>query len=578
MSMIATQTRSLRAAKRIALFAFAIAWFCVSACAGTPAPEDDLAVTSSNLAVTISVLTNDIDTNNQLGILQVTAPAHGTATINSNPAVLTPELQGLFQFAAVQLSNTVKQVNNTNLYPRRTLANGTWTNSNVTDWIVGFFPGEMWYLYEQTGDTNFLKWAREWTAGIASQQHVTNTDDVGFMIDTSFGNGLRITGDTNYRSVVITTAQSFTNRYNAIIRSLADDENLPPTNFQTILDTMMNAQLLYHAADLTTNTNFSFKAYNHQLRAMTNQIRADNSTFHMVMYSTVNGALTFQGTRAGLDNSSTWARGHAWAIYAFTAGYHETGYLPFLDAAQRVSQYYIDTVLSNVPADYVPYWDFDATGTNQPKDSSAAAITLSGLIQLSQVTTNLTNAALYWGEAHNIFESLASTNYLAQGTTNSSILLHGTGNTPVLPDPEVDVGLIYGDYYFVEALRRFALVYGRNTINYTPNPGFTGTDTFTYQVCDDAGQTATATVTVVVQPGGAPPSFTAAASFEPAGHAPIISFQTTSGYLYSVQYRDADGTPGLWTALTTNMVGSGSTMSVTDAVPPTARLYRVLAH
>ncbi len=575
MNKIATQTRRLRAARFFALLASAALLVSTNVRADSPAPHDDLAQTFSNVSVTISVLTNDLDSGNQLGVLQVTPPSHGIAIINSNPAVLTPELSNLFQFAAVQLSNSVKQINNTNLYPRRTLTNGVWTNSTVTDWISGFFPGAMWYVYEQTGDTNFLKWAREWTAGIASQQHVTNTDDIGFMINTSFGNGLRITGDTNYRAVVITGAQSFTNRYNPVVRSLADDLLLAPTNFQVIMDTMMNTELLFHAADLNGNTNISFKAFNHQLRAMTNQVRSNNSTYHLALYSTVNGALTYQGTRAGYSSNSTWSRGHAWAIYAFTMGYRETGYRPFLDTAQRVAQYYID----NVPSDYVPYWDFnDPAIPNSPRDSSAAAITLSGLLELSQLTTNLTNAALYWSEAHNIFESLASTNYLAQGTSNSSILLHGVGNTPPLPNPEINVGLIYGDYYFVEAMRRFALAYGRTNITYTPDPGFTGTDTFTYQVCDSAGQTATATVTVVVQPTGPPPAFAATAGFNPSNQLPVISFPTASGYFYDVQYRDATGAPGIWSTLATNLVGSGGTLSATDAVPSTARLYRVIAH
>ncbi len=573
---IAMRTRSFAVAGHAARFlvVFAAAWLaCGVLHAGTPAPANDLAVTSSNVPVTIFVLTNDIDASNQLGVLQVTAPAHGTAVINSNAAVATPELQDLFQFCAAQLSNTVKQVNNTNLYPRSTLTNGTWTNSNVSDWITGFFPGSMWYIYEQTGDTNFYNWARQWTAGISAEDHITNTDDVGFMHITSFGNGYRITGDTNYLGSLLTAANSFTNRYNAIVRSLADDRLLTPTNFEVILDTMMNSELLYRATDFTTNTNYVFKSFNHMLRAMTNQIRPDNSTYHRALYSTVNGALTFQGTRDGYSDTSTWARGHAWATYAFTMGYRETGYLPFLDAAQRVAQYFI----SNVPADYVPYWDYNAPQP-APRDSSSASITMSALVQLSQLTTNLTNAALYWSEAHNILESLSSTNYLARGTSNSAILLHGTGNPPQISDPEVNVGLVYGDYYYIEGLRRFALVYGRNNITYTPNPGFTGTDTFTYQVCDNNGQTATATVTVVVQPSGSPPSFSATATISPANQSPVISFPTTSGYLYSVVYRDASGTPGQWTTLATNMVGSGATLSVTDSVPSVARLYRVVEH
>lgn len=577
MNSPAAKTRTPRVTALFALLGVAML-FCSRARADLPSPTNDLAVTPSNQPVTIFVLTNDVDPGNQLAVLQVTAPAHGTAIINSNAAVLTPELSNLFQFATVQLSNTVKQLNNTNLYPRRTLSNGAWFNTNVADWVSGFFPGTMWYVYEQTGDTNLLNWAREWTAGIASQEHVTNTDDIGFMINTSFGNGQRITGDTNYRSVLLTAAQSLTNRYNPTVRSLADDLLLAPTNFQVILDTMMNSELLYHATDLTGNTNFAFKSYNHQLRAMTNQIRTNssiltnNSTYHMVLYSTVNGALTFQGTRAGYANWSTWARGHAWAIYAFTMGYRETGYLPFLDAAQRVTSYYIN----NAPADYVPYWDFnDPSIPNAPRDSSAAAISLSGMIQLSQLTTNLTNAAQYWAEAHNIFESLASTNYLAQGTTSSGILLHGTGEPPQFPQPEVDVSLVYGDYYFVEAMRRFALAYGRNNITYQPNPGFTGTDTFTYQVCDSAGQTATATVTVVVQPTNAPPSFTVAASIDPVTKSPVISFPTATGYIYYVQYRDDLGSTNAWSTLATNIIGCNTMTNFSDLSAVTTRFYRV---
>ena len=540
-----------------------------------PTASNDLAVTGLNHAITISVLTNDGDASNQMALLLATKPAHGTVVINSNMAVLTPQLSNLFSFAAVQLSNTVIQVANSNLYPRRTLTNGPnigkWTNSNVNDWIGGFFPGCMWYVYEQTGDTNFKTWARKWTGGIKARTNDTSTDDIGFMINTSFGNGLRITGDTNYLPDVLNGANTLGKRYNTTVRSIADDTQPSGTNFQVILDTMMNGDLLYYESLLNGDTNLSFKIYNHQLRAMTNQIRSDNSTFHMVYYSTVNGNLFFQGTRAGYSNSSTWARGHAWTIYMFTRGYQVTGYLPFLDAAQRVADYYI----TNVPSDFVPYWDFQAPNIpNEPRDSSAASITLSALINLSEVTTNLTNSARYWAAAHNIFESLASTNYLAQGTVSSGILLHGVGETPVLPTPEVDVSLIYGDYYFIESMRRFALAYGQNTLTYTPEPGFTGTDTFTYEVGDSAGNCATATVTVVVQPTNAPPAFAAMVSVPPATPQPTVTFPSTSGYLYDVQYNDSLSTTN-WLTLAPNLVGNGSNISVCDSNLTGMRFYRV---
>jgi len=552
-------------------------WPGCSVWADPPNAANDLAVTLQNHAVTISVLTNDFDTeSNQMAVLQVTAPAHGIVVINSNAPVTTPELARLFQFSASQLSNTVRLMANTNTYPRSTQTNGSgiWNTVNNSDWTCGFFPGCLWYVYEQTGDANFKKWAQQWTAGIASQQFNTNTDDVGFMINTSFGNGYRITGSNSYQSVLLQTAHSFTNRWNYIVRCLADDQLLPPTNFEVIIDTMMNTELLYHATDVNGDTNLSVKAYIHATRAMTNQIRADNSTFQRVLYSTVNGSLTFQGTRAGYSNTSTWARGQAWAIYGFTMAYRETGYLPFLDAAKRVAIYY----LTNTPSDYVPYWDFDAPNIpNAPRDSSAAAITLSALVQLSQLETNLQAGATLWAGAHNILESLGFTNYLAQGTSSKGILLHGTGEPPQFPDPEVNVSLIYGDYYFIEALRRYALAYGRTNVTYTPNPGFTGADTFAYQMCDSGGNCSTGTVTVLVVGTNAVPTFSSQLSLAPVSNVPVVSFPTVSNHVYEVDYANTLMPPTQWNFLPPYVTGSNLTMSITDTNLATQRFYRVKA-
>jgi hypothetical protein len=573
MNILQRQRRGLTTGKWLVVFAGQ--WLACSVWANPINVADDLAVTVQNQAVTIPVLTNDFDTeSNQLAILQVSAPAYGTVVINSNAPVTTPELSRLFQFAAIQLSNTVVQMGNTNTYPRSTMSNGGWTTVNNSDWTCGFFPGSLWYLYEQTGDPNFEKWAQQWTAAIAAQQFNTNTDDVGFMFNTSFGNGYRLTGNSTYQSVLLQAAHSLTNRFNAIVGCLADDLLLAPPEFQVIMDTTMNTELLYHAADINGDTTLSAKAFSHAERAMTNQIRPDTSTFHLVLYSTVNGALLYQGTRAGYSATSTWARAHAWSIYGFTMAYRETGYLPFLNAASRVAGYY----LTNVPSDYVPYWDFDAPNIpNAPRDSSSAAITLSALVQLSQMVTNMQDSATFWAGAHNILESLGSTNYLAQGTTSSGILLHGTGNPPQISNPEVNVSLVYGDYYFVEALTRYAEAYGRTNITYIPNPGFTGTDTFTYQVCDSGGNCSTATVTVVVLNTNPVLTFNVQASLSPVTHQPVISFPSVSNHLYEVDDANSLTPPQQWSILASNLPGLDSVISINDTNSAPQRFYRVKA-
>jgi unsaturated chondroitin disaccharide hydrolase len=535
-----------------------------------------VAVTVQNKSVTIPVLTNVTDAaSNQLAVLQLSAPAHGTVVINSNLPVTTAELSRLFQFAGIQLSNTVAQMPNTNTYPRSTASNGTWTTMTSSDWTCGFFPGCLWYLYQETGDTNYEKWAQQWTAGIATQEFVTNTDDIGFMFNTSFGNGYRLTGSSSYESVLVQAAHSLTNRFNATVGCLADDRLLGPPEFEVIMDTTMNTELLYHVADINGDTTLSAKAMSHAQRMMTNQIRPDTSTFHLVLYNTVNGALLYQGTRAGYSATSTWARAHSWSIYGLTMAYRETGYLPFLSAVRQVADFY----LTNVPSDYVPYWDYDAPNLpNAPRDSSSAAIALSALVQLSQLTTNMQDSATFWAGAHNILESLGSSNYLAQGTTSSGVLLHGTGNPPQIGDPEVNVSLIYGDYYFIEALVRYTQAYGRTNITYTPSPGFTGTDAFTYQVCDSGGNCSTATVTVDVLNTNPVLTFNAQAAFSPTNHQPAISFPAVSNYLYEVDYTSSLTPPQQWSVLASNLAGSDSVISVNDTNPTLPRFYRVKAN
>jgi hypothetical protein len=527
---------------------------------------DVQAGTLQEVPVTIPVLEGDSDAaTNQMAVLQVTQPSHGQVTINSGAVVSNPDLSRLFQFAAVQLSNTVAQVADTNLYPWLTLPDGTWETipSDDGDWISGFFPGLLWLIYEHTGDTNYLGWAEDWMAGIAPEEFSTNTDDVGFMINTSFGNAWRLTGNPEFEAVLLQTAQSLSMRFNPVVGCLADDQTLTPPPFEVIIDTMMNSLLLYNAYDLAGNTNFYNIAFSHAGRAFTNQIRSDGSTFQQVIYDAYTGAVISQGNRVAIPPQDTWARGHSWAIYGFTRACAETGDMRFLDAAQKAANFYI----ANAPPDYVPYWYYqDPTIPDASRDSSAAAVTLSALIQLSQLAPNPSDAATYWQAAHNLFISLSSTNYLAQGAGISAILLHGD---PV--DTQADASLIYGDYYFVEALKRYNDLYGQTSVTYVPDPGFLGTDSFTCQVCDSAGNCATATVNVVVGPVVPNPAI----SFSPATQWPVISFQTSAGSSYFLQFATNLAPPAVWTVLATNLSGTGAVLSVTDTNPAPARFYRL---
>ena len=102
----------------------------------------------------------------------------------------------------------------------------------------------------------------------------------------------------------------------------------------------------------------------------------------------------------------------------------------------------------------IPYWDFDAPNIpNEPRDSSAAAIAASGLVELSTRASDPIRRQTYRAAAEGILGSLMSSAYLSNGQVSSGILLHGTGNKPA--GDEINVSLIYGDYYFIEALVRY---------------------------------------------------------------------------------------------------------------------------
>jgi hypothetical protein len=542
--------------------------------AGPPIAVDDQANTMPGTVVTIPVLANDQGAeSNLLAILQVTAPSHGAVSVNPDGPVANAELSRLLQFAGAQLSNTVVKIGNTNQYPVSTATNGTWKTqpAGIFNWVSGYFVGSLWYLYEETGDTNYRTWAERWMGALTPMQYSTAVDDVGVMIYPSFGTGYRLTGNPAWRSVVLQTAASFATRYNGAARCLSTWNAITNAPFNVNIDTMMNLEVLFKAYDLGGSTNFHIYPRNHTEQTMLNHVRPDGGSYHIVTYDGNTGAVLFRGTYAGASNESTWARGHSWAIYGFTMAFRETGDPRFLDTAQRTADYY----LTNVPSDYVPYWDFQAPNIpNEPRDSSAAAVTLAALVDLSQATTNLQFGAKYWLAARHLLDSLGSTNYLAQGSVSSGILLHGVGETPPLPNPEIDVSLIYGDYYFIEALRRYAETYRRRTIRYTPNPGFQGTDAFAYQLCDSAGNCSTAAVTVVVEPAG-PGPFAAHLSFLPGTTGPTVSFPSTAGRTYQVEYVNDLPAPGSWNILASNLDGSGLPMSISDTNPPAHRFYRV---
>jgi unsaturated chondroitin disaccharide hydrolase len=371
-------------------------------------------------------------------------------------------LNSIWTFSQARLKATMAALgNSTSQYPRSApQTGGKWGLVGSGDWTSGFYPGCLWLAYEKSGDTAFRNAAQRWTAALESQKNNTGTHDVGFMIFCSYGNGYRLLKTSSYLPIIQTAAQSLSTRYKALA-GIIDSWDFAPynTGWEEIIDNMMNLELLFWVAANGGSANYRTMAQSHAEKAMANHFRPDSSTFHVVRYSSTTGAMTSQETRQGYSNSSCWARGQAWAVYGFTMAYRYTKDARFLATAKKAAGYYI----SHLPVDRVPFWDFNAPGIpadTVPRDASSSAIVASGLLELCMFT-GAPDSARYLDTAVSLIKGLWTSKYRGL-TTQASILNHSTGSRTEGHD--VDMGIIYADYYFLEALLRYEKLGGATAI------------------------------------------------------------------------------------------------------------------
>ena len=331
----------------------------------------------------------------------------------------------------------------------RTLDKGQLKMVASRDWTSGFFPGVLWFLYTQTKDEKWQAQAEKYTAPLEKEQLNGATHDMGFKVWCSFGNGYLLTKNMNYRSVIVQSAKTLSGRFNpttGCIRSW--DHSKEKWDFPVIIDNMMNLELLFEATVLTGDSLFYKIAVSHANTTMKNHFRPDFSCYHVIDYDSLTGKVMKKNTHQGYAHESAWARGQAWALYGYTMCYRYTKDPVYLKQAENVAKFILNH--PNMPADGVPYWDFNAPKIpNEERDASAAAVIASGLYELSMYSKSGKN---YIQKADHIIASLTNNYRSPAGEHKGFILLHSTGSKP--SNSEVDVPLSYADYYYLEALLR----------------------------------------------------------------------------------------------------------------------------
>ncbi len=342
----------------------------------------------------------------------------------------------------------------------KTFENGAHVFSGSRWWCSGFYPGTLLLLSEGTGDQELQGLALQKLKHLEKEQYNKGTHDLGFMLFCSFGNALRLTGDsTQFKPILATGAESLTSRYSPKTHAIRSWDH-GKWKFPVIIDNMMNLEFLMQVAKMTGNKKYADIAKTHANTTIKNHFRKDFSSFHVIDYDPETGAVLAKKTHQGAADESAWARGQAWALYGYTMMYRETKDKAYLNQARHIAKYILNH--KNLPADLIPVWDFDYDkipsdskmySQRDLRDVSAGALFASSLLELSEYTKGKESKD-YFKKAETMIKNLSSDTYFAKHGDNGGFLLkHSVGALPL--NSEIDVPLTYADYYYVEALVRY---------------------------------------------------------------------------------------------------------------------------
>jgi unsaturated chondroitin disaccharide hydrolase len=341
-----------------------------------------------------------------------------------------------------------------------------WVTVPAKDWVSGFYPGALWYLYEYAQSCQWpdaAAWrvrAEAWTAGLDAQQFNTGTHDLGFMMFDSYGNGFRLTQNPDYEKVINRSAQSLAARYlpqARVLRSWGKTNDMDKA--MIIIDNMMNLELLLWAsqhggtAPGGTSEDLRMIALTHADRTIELFFRPDGSTYHVVELDPKTGAVQRKRTAQGKADESCWSRGQTWAIYGFAYMAEATGERRYLDAALKAADFY----LANLPADRVPPADYSSGLDGHAfKDSSAAAIAMCAFFRLHNLVQGPAVKKKFLDAAVGTLRALTSEPYFAAGDDKASLIVYSARNYHADPANRLtNTSLIWSDYYLLEGLLRY---------------------------------------------------------------------------------------------------------------------------
>ena len=357
---------------------------------------------------------------------------------------LTSKIDLTFDFAGRQLRRLIETY--PDYLPMYTV-NGKWKHGGEawTSWCEGFLGGQLWLLYQHTGESYWREKAEHYSRLIEHRKDDRNVHDLGFLFWSTWKRWHDVTGDPAINDVVIHAGRTLSLRFKEkgqYLRSFVSDESL-------FIDIMMNVGIIFYAAQQTDDNDMLQKATQHCLTTRKYLVRGDGSTSHEGIFNTESGEFLRQTTHQGWRDDSSWARGLAWALYGFGTAYSFTHDARFLHTAEACANFYIE----RTPAHGVPPNDWDEPDAALPFESSAAAIAASGLLNLAKLTGDPARARFYRDYALRILDTLTAPEFLAIVTPGwEGILKHGMYHQR--KGLGVDESVMWGEYFFLEALSK----------------------------------------------------------------------------------------------------------------------------
>ncbi|MDO4328057.1 MAG: glycoside hydrolase family 88 protein [Lachnospiraceae bacterium] len=336
--------------------------------------------------------------------------------------------------------------------------NGFYQPTENVEWTTGFWTGVIWLAYEATGNENFRKAAEIQVESFLEriQKKIdVNHHDMGFLFSLSCVAAYKLTGNEHGKKAALLAADHLAERYREKGKFLQAWGNVgEPREYRLIIDCLLNLPLLYWASEVTGEPRYGQMAENHIRTAMKCILRPDHSTYHTHFIDIETGEPTYGVTHQGNRNGSAWARGQAWGVYGIALSYRYLKEASYIDLFCKVTDYF----LCHLPEDLIPYWDFDFdTGSTEPRDSSAAAIAVCGMLEMAKYLDE-ERAAYYRQAACRMLRALIDQCGNRDIRQSNGLLLHGTyardSKENTCANRGVDECNTWGDYFYMEALTR----------------------------------------------------------------------------------------------------------------------------